>query len=164
MVLRVSRICARVPLIGGNKLRGQRGDAGKALDKIQRDALGAQNGAGRAGNFQQSFAGLATRCAVSAKLLSILIFGESSRKAASGKIQSGDDERFARPHDGMRRQISRHGGQRRRVAAADVLGERGLDGGADFCGGQFHAVKMTANRNRGKGKIAADGWKKRLKL
>jgi hypothetical protein len=32
-----------------------------------------------------------------------------------------------------------------RVAAADVLGEREADGGADFCGGQFHAVKVKAN-------------------
>ena len=40
---------------GLDELRGQRGDAGKPLDEIQRDALGAQNGAGRAGNFQQRF-------------------------------------------------------------------------------------------------------------
>ena len=40
---------------GLDKLRGQRGNAGKPLDEIQRNALGAQQGAGRAVHFQQGF-------------------------------------------------------------------------------------------------------------
>ena len=55
MVLRVSRICALGSFDGLDELRGERGDAGKPLDKIQRHAFGAQNGAGRAGNLQQHF-------------------------------------------------------------------------------------------------------------
>ena len=35
-----------------DELRGQSGDAGKPLDKIQRDSFGAQNGARRAGDSQ----------------------------------------------------------------------------------------------------------------
>jgi hypothetical protein len=61
------------------------------------------------------------------------------------KSDSRDDERFARAHDGFGRRVCGDGCQRRRVAAADVLGEREADGGADFCGGQFHAVKVKAN-------------------
>ena len=40
-----------------NELRSQSCNAGKPLNKIQRDALGAQNGSGRAGDFQQRRAG-----------------------------------------------------------------------------------------------------------
>lgn len=57
---------------------------------------------------------------------------------------SGDDERLARTHERAGNGCFRHGGERRCVAAADVLGERELDGAADFCGGQFHAVKVKA--------------------
>jgi len=42
--------------------------------------------------------------------------------------------------------------QRRRIAAADVLGEGGSNGLTDFCGGQFHAAKMASNERQGKAK------------
>ena len=54
---RVENLCVS-SLDGVHELRGERGNAGKPLDEIQRDALGAQNGARRAGNPQQIFAGV----------------------------------------------------------------------------------------------------------
>ena len=115
---------------GNHELRGERGDAGKVLHKIQRDSLGGQNRAGGTGNAQQI---VATRN-VGAVVNQIFNFYRR-RKAAKGglgEIEAGDDERFARAHDGFERQAFRHGGARRHVAAADVLGQRAFDGGADF--------------------------------
>ena len=139
---RVENLCRRA-FDGIHELRGQSGNTGQPLDKIQCDPFGAQNGAGRTGNFQQNFA------AVDAPA----VFGQSfnfdcGRKFAEsgfGEIEPGDDERFTRAHDGPGRRGFGHGGECRRVAAADVLGQRGLHGASDFCSGQFHAVKMKAN-------------------
>jgi hypothetical protein len=80
------------------------------------------------------------------------------------ELNPGNDERFARSHEGPSCEMFRHRCQRRRVAAADVLGERGADGLADFCGGQCHAAKMALNGGRGKQKPGPGGSKKRLKL
>ena len=63
---------------GIDKLRGQGGHAGKPLDKIQRHALGAQNRARRAGNFQQSVAAVDV-LAVLRPICSILSFGGQVR-------------------------------------------------------------------------------------
>jgi hypothetical protein len=73
-----------------------------------------------------------------------------------GKIESGHDERFPRAQDGPGRRGFGHGGKRRGVAAADVLGKGGLDGLADFCGGQFHTVRMKANGKGEKEKRAVE--------
>ena len=73
-----------------------------------------------------------------------------------GKIESGDDQRFTRAHDGTGHGRFGHGGERRDVAAPDVLGQGGLDGAADFCGGQFHAVRMKPNGKREKKKPDAE--------
>jgi hypothetical protein len=156
-----------------DKLRGQGRHAGKPLDKIQRDALRAQNGASRAGDFQQRRAGFNVPTVANAtlnpdfggtsstspkfnnsrswglvKLVPPKILGRDFAKGDFGKIETGDDERFARAHDGFGHRVCWNCGQRGRVAAADVLGERGPDGLADFFGGQFHADKMTAGAKR----------------
>ena len=55
VVLRVSRIFAFVPRTASTNCAVDSRDAGKPLDEIQRDALGAQNGAAGTGNFQQRF-------------------------------------------------------------------------------------------------------------
>src|ERR1035438_97382 len=43
-------------LDGVNELGGQRGDAAKALEEVEGDAFGAQQGASRAGNLQEGLA------------------------------------------------------------------------------------------------------------
>jgi hypothetical protein len=86
---------------------------------------------------------------------------KGSAKRGFGKIESGNDQRLARAQDRFGRRGFGYGGERRRVAAADVLGQGGLDGATNFCGGRFHAVKMKANGKREKEKRA---WRKRLKL
>ena len=78
--------------------------------------------------------------------------GKDFAESNLGEIESGDDERFARPHDGFGRHVRWNSCQRRGVAAADILGKCGADGSADFCGGQFHAVKMKVKGKRGKEK------------
>jgi len=129
---RVENLRARA-LDGIHELRGQGRNAGKPLDKIQRDTLGAQNGAGRAGDFQQCFTGAGVFTI--AQPFDNFRFSRKFAEGRFGKFDSGDNQRFARAHDGAGREICRNGCQRRRVAAADVLGERGLDGLADFFGG-----------------------------
>ena len=109
---------------------GERGDAGKMLHKIQGDPLGGQNRAGGTGNAQQIIAAANMRAVVD-QLFDL----HRRRKPAErgfGKVQPGDDQRFARAHDGFECLRFWHGGERRHVAAADVLGQRGFDGGADF--------------------------------
>jgi hypothetical protein len=86
---------------------------------------------------------------------------KDSAERGFGKIESGDDQRFTRAQDRFGRRGFGDGGERCRVTAADVLGQGGLDGAADFCGGQFHAAKMKVNGKREKKKQA---WRKRLKL
>ena len=146
-------------LDGLDKLRGERGDAGKPLDEIQRDALGAQNGAGRAGNFQQDFV-FADMLAVFRRPLDFDGGGKFSERSF-GEGKPGHDERFARAHERLGLRRFGHGGQGRGIAAADVLGKGELDGLTDFCGGQFHAVKMKVN---GRGEKEKGTWRKRLKL
>src|SRR5664280_3435054 len=70
---------------------------------------------------------------------------KGSAERGFGKIESGDDQRFARAQDGTGHGRFGHGGERRGVARTDVLGQGGLDGAANFCGGQFHAVRMKPN-------------------
>ena len=79
---------------------------------------------------------------------------KGSAERGFGKIESGHDQRFARAQDRAGRRGCGHGGERRGVAAADVLGQRGLDGATNFCGGQFHAAKMKAKGKREKEKRA----------
>lgn len=84
------------------------------------------------------------------ELLPPKIFGCDFEERHFREFNPGDDQRLARAHDCVRREIFRHRRQRRRVAAADVLDERRLNGLADFFDGQFHAAKMAANGNAGK--------------
>ena len=133
-----------------NKLRGCRRNSRKPLEKIQRDALGAQDGAGRTGNFQQDFS-CDNSLSVTRKPFNF-DFRRKFAESGFGEIQAGNDERFARPHDGFGRRVRWNSCQRRGVAAADILGKCGADGSADFCGGQFHAVKMKVKGKWGKEK------------
>ena len=138
-----------------DKLRGQRGDAGKPLEKIQSNALGAQNGVRRAGNFQQGFSG--------GKFLSVarrFFYSNFRREFAEGgfsEFNSCDDKRFARAQAREGYCVLRNGGERGHVAAAEVFGERGADGAANFSDGQFHTAKMTANHGAGKQK--PENWR-----
>jgi hypothetical protein len=77
-------------------------------------------------------------------------------KGGFGKFDSGNDEGLARAHDGTGGQGGRDGRQGGGVAAADVLGKSGLDGSADFCGGQFHVETLGGNSSWEKEK--AGGW------
>ena len=61
VVLRVSRICARVPLTASTNCAVSVATPREALDEIQRHAFGAQQGASRAGDLQQGLAPAATR-------------------------------------------------------------------------------------------------------
>ncbi len=133
-----------------NKLRGQGCDAGKPLDEIQRDSLGAQDCARRAGDFQQRSRQLSRAGHRERNVQFGFRWTGKFAKCGFRKIQSGDDERLARTHDGAGCHVCGNGSQRRRVAAADVLGEGGLDGLMDFFRGQFHAVKMKAKGKWGK--------------
>ena len=128
------------------KLRGGGGDAGKALNKIQRDAFGAQERAAGTGNFQERRTGLHA-LAVAGKFLD-LDFGRQLAKGEFSERQTGNGERLTGVHerDGLR--IHGDSGKRGHVATAEVFGERGADGAADFCGGKFHADKMTAHKKR----------------
>jgi hypothetical protein len=72
-----------------------------------------------------------------------------------GEGKSGHDKRFARAQERPGRRGFGHGGQGRGVAAANVLGKGELDSLTDFCGGQFHAVKMKANEGMEKEKQVA---------
>ena len=135
---------------GIHELCRERRHAGQPLDKIQRDALGAQNRARRAGNFQQARAGFDAP-AVFGQAFNFDRGGKFAERRF-GKIESGDNQRFARAQDRLGRRGYGHDGKRCCVTAADVLGQGGLDGATDFCGGQFHAVKMKANGKREKEK------------
>jgi len=130
---------------GFNETRSQRRNPRKPLDKIQRDTFGTQNRACRARNFHQDSSGDNPLPVV--RIFFDFDFRRKFAERDFRKSNSRDDERLARPHDGFGRRVCRNGCQSCRVAAADVLGERGADGGVDFCGGQFHAAKMDANQN-----------------
>ncbi len=81
-----------------DELRSQSGDAGKPLDKIQRDALGAQNRARRAGNFQQHFPG-GNSLSIANQFFNF-DFRRQFVKSSFGKLNSSDNELFSRAHDG----------------------------------------------------------------
>ena len=131
VVLRVSRICARVPLMASTNCAVSVAMPDKPLDKIQRHALGAQDRPRRAGNFQQECRHLSPRDWPSLASRSKLMAAESSWNAASAN-RARDDQRFTRAHDGTGHGRFGHGGERRHVAATDVLGQGGLDSAADF--------------------------------
>ena len=79
-------------------------------------------------------------------------------KCSFGKIKSGDDQWFTRTQDRFGHRGFGDGGKRCCVTAADILGQGGLDGVTNFCGGQFHAAKMKANGKSKKQKGEGRPW------
>ena len=118
---------------------------GKLLDEIQCHAFGGENRARRAGDFQQRLAAVQA-LAVSDKAFN-LDRGRKLGKGARGEFEAGDAERIARTHHSHGHGRFRHGGERGHVAGADVLGERELDGAADFFGTErLHGARMARRR------------------
>jgi len=123
-------------------LRGERCDARKPLDKIQRHAFGTEDRPRRPRDSQDT----------APRLYPLPVFCErlhanKRRKLAKrnhGKSQPGDNQRLTRAHHGHHLRAQRHGGQRGHVAAPDVLGERSLNGAANFGGPErLHTVIMA---------------------
>ena len=127
---------------GLHELRGQRGNAGKSLDKIQRHALGAQNRARRTGNVQQNVAALTGWPSLASR--SILTAAESSGNAASAKSSPATTSGSRACKTALAVAVS---GMVASVVASPLpmSSARALDGLTDFRGGQFHAVRMKAN-------------------
>lgn len=117
-------------LDGIHELRSQGGDAGEALNEIEGDAFGAQDGTRIAGNAQQVLAGFGV----------VAIAGERFNQNARRKLTERrfreskpcDNENFPRAHYHDEGRIFRHGRERGHIATADVFGERELYGAADF--------------------------------
>jgi hypothetical protein len=71
--------------------------------------------------------------------------------------KAGDNEDFSRAHDDGQRGILRNGRQCGHVTAADVFGERELDGAADFFWiERLHRRKMVESSKTEKGKTSAE--------
>ncbi len=138
----------------GDELRGQRRHAGEPLQEIQRHAFGAQNGAGRAVNFQQRGAG-GHRLAVAGALFDL----DARRQSPKGRLrkrQAGQDQIFPGAQDGDGGGAGGNHRQGGDVAPAKILGQRGADGFADFGGRQFHGAKVSAKPGREKEKAAEE--------
>ena len=115
-----------------DKLRRQGGDSGEALDKIESHALRCQDGPSLAFDVEQGLAGLEV-LAIGGGVFD-LNRGRELAESGFGEGETRENQRFASDHDGGGLGVFGHGGQSRDVAGADVLGQGGLDGAADFVG------------------------------
>ena len=105
--------------------RRECGHAGQALDEIEGGSLRREQCSGRPLHAQQRLA-KPTELAVEnldAKLDAFI----NLLKRSQGKINPGHDQRIAGDHHRHRERVPGHQGQGGRVAAADVLGQGGLD-------------------------------------
>src|SRR6266568_4339596 len=129
----------------------ERRHARKPLNEIERHAFSGENGPRRAGNLQQSCA-LSCTLAIAGEPLDFDCGGKLA-KGGFGEFKTSHDEWFAGAHECSGRRGGRHGGERGRVAAADVLVQRGANGAADFfrCGA-LHGASMVTPANTGKKK------------
>ena len=93
---------------GLDKTGGQGGDAREALDEIQGHPFGGEDRPGRAGDAQESLAGLHL-LAVSCQALKPECRGKLT-EGGFGQIQPGHYQRFAGPHPSGGGGIRRHGG------------------------------------------------------
>jgi hypothetical protein len=127
---------------GLNELRRQRGHAGKALNKIERDAFGGKQSTSRTFNSKQRLAGL-DRLPIRGDALDL--YGRRKfLECGFGERQPGSHKRFAGVHRGTGDGRVRHRRQRGHVPGADVLGQGTLHRLADFLVAQrIHRLRMA---------------------
>ena len=141
------------PLDRRDKLIRQGRDAGKALNKIKRDAFRAEDRPRRTLNLQQRLP-----CFHPIALPGHAGRPRGGRKPSKNRLrqwQSGYHHRLASAHHGLPAGAFGNGRQRGDVAAADVFSQRQLNHPADFFGGErFHAISMhpTAKSEKEKSK------------
>ncbi len=126
VVLRVSRIFVRGLAGGIHELPSQRGDAAEALQKIQRNALGGQDRASRAANFQDRLAA-GERSSIRLEDFDVQLWIYAPKDFRGG-FSARDDGAFARnnPAEGLLTFGNKELG--RDVARADVFAQRDRDG------------------------------------
>ncbi|MEY2411170.1 MAG: hypothetical protein QOF48_3840, partial [Verrucomicrobiota bacterium] len=74
--------------------------------------------------------------------------GGTLGEAFHGKRHTGDDQAFTRHHERSCRGLLGYRGLGRHVTGADILGQGGLDGAANFLRGKrFHAVSLRDGRS-----------------
>ncbi len=123
MVLRVQTTRALVWAMRAHEFRGRGGDAGEMAEEIERDALGAENGARIAGNRHQLGAARDRRAV--AHMGGDFDVRREPAERRRDQRQAGDDAGLARVEQGAARRVLRHGRDRGDIAgAAEVLRER----------------------------------------
>ncbi len=139
-VLRVSRMAARVPAHGLDIGPGGGGHGRQGLQEIQRRALGGQQGAGIATDFDQHAAGCRQQ-SPSSTCQSMVQAEVEHPKTGVEPRPAGDHRGFAADDAGARglRGGNQPGGE---VAAADILVQRARDIGLDQLGIQYRHIQF----------------------